>query len=113
MHIILHMNKDLLILKKALEDPKIEDLDSISSDASSRLAEIVNELPNGGCISEWRYGLGQIKYEYRLHKNGISDQLKEAFKKGVRGGGPRRLTAVYCKQEIRKIIQKSEADFAY
>jgi hypothetical protein len=101
------MNKHLKTLKKALEDPKIEGLDSISSDDTSRLTEIVDELPSDGCISEWRYGVGIIKYEYHIHKNGIFNPLKEAFEKGVRGGGPRRLTAVYCKEDLQKIIQSS------
>ncbi len=107
------MNKYVATLRRALEDPRIEDLDSINPNNTSRLIKIVNKLPEAGCISEWRYGLGEIKYEYRIHNNGISNPLKEAFEKGVRGGGPRRLTGVYFKRDIQKIIQKSEAGSAY
>lgn len=61
------------ILKEVIKDPKI-DLD--------------------GCISEWKYGMGEVKYVYHIHTKETATKLKEAYRRGIRGGHPK-LTAIY------------------
>ncbi len=100
-------------LRKASEDPEIEGLDCISQENLPKLIEVLAELPDDGCISEWRYGWGEIEYKCRIHKNGVVNLLQEAFEKGVRGGGSQKLTGVYSKQRLRETIQEFEAGSEY
>lgn len=99
-------------LNKALEDPEIPNLGTISSNNRSRLVDLCNEMPSGALVSEWRYGVGEICYKFYMHTNGICATLKEAFEKGIRGGGPRRLENLYSKEDLLKIIRAPEADSA-
>lgn len=99
------MNVAINVLKKALDDPRLDGLTCISPSESSVLARIVTTLPTDAYISEWRYGIGEIKYVYHVHTNGIIPQLKDLFEKGIRGGHPK-LTALYSKEELEDIIKQ-------
>lgn len=94
----------LAVLKKALKDPKVQGLSCISPNNKPKLLEILRELPSTSYLSEWKYGMGQIKYVYHVH-NGKGVKLKEAFDNGARGGHPK-LTGVYSKKDLQAIIQK-------
>lgn len=98
------MDNNLGILRQALEDPKLEDLPCICPSHSPQLTRVLKELPPDAYVSEWRYGMGDIRYEYHVHRNGAALQLREAFSNGARGGHPR-LTAVYSREELEKLIQ--------
>jgi len=106
------MNNYLSILRKALKDLKLDGLTCISSSESPRLSEIVKNLSPDACISEWRYGMGNIRYEYHVHQDGIAEQLREAFKNGVSGGHPK-LTAIYSREELKKIILSASVGSGY
>lgn len=60
-------NNYINVLRKAIKDPKIPKLDCICSSNKSRLIKLVQEVPKHAHISEWRYGLGKIRYNYHLH----------------------------------------------
>lgn len=102
----------LNVLKKALADPKLDNLECISDGVDSKLVEILEGLPLDSYISEWKYGFGEIKYEYHIHKGEVAEQLKEAFRNGARGGHPG-LTAVYLKKELEALTLKSQVDSGY
>lgn len=89
------------LFKQALKDQRL-DIECITTGAAE-LAGVVESLPNGSFVSEWRYGLGLIIYEYRLHERNIGLQLVELLRRGIRGGHPH-LTAVYSKGELERII---------
>lgn len=99
----------MIVLKKALDDPQLEGLACICPSESSVLARIVKTLPTTAYVSEWRYGIGEIKYVYRVHTNGIIPELKGIFEKGIKGGHPQ-LTALYSREELVRIIQQYQAD---
>lgn len=105
------MDKPIDILRTALEAPKLEDLPCICPAYHSELLKVIAELPSDAYISEWRCGQGQVSYEYRVHRDGVGPLLREAFDGGVRGGYPT-LTAVYSREELKKISQESEAGSA-
>lgn len=90
------MSNHLHILKRALEDPKLKGLTCICSSQYSILDKHLDRVPEGGSVSEWRYGNGSVFYEYRVHKKELSRELKQAFDEGARGGHPK-LTAVYSR----------------
>jgi hypothetical protein len=100
------MNNYLSILKAALKDPVLENIDCLFCGESSGLIGVIDSLPSDACISEWRYGLGEVKYEYHVHTYDISSKLREAFEMGFRAGHPK-LTAIYSKDKFKSII-KSE-----
>jgi len=100
------MKDYISLLRQALSDPKLEDLACITSDSIRSLQSIAEQLPVGEGISEWRIGLGIIKYEYHLHKQGMAVQLKKALNKRISGGGPHKLTGVYFKKNLQEIIRK-------
>lgn len=99
------MDNNLAVLRRALEDPKLEDLPCICPSHIPQLISVLKELPPDACVSEWRYGMGDIRYEYRVHGNGAALQLREAFSNGARGGHPT-LTAVYSREELERLIQQ-------
>lgn len=99
------MNNNLPIANMALQDPKLEGVDCICRSNYPGLVDIVEGLPSGAYVSEWRYGMGETRYEYRVHQDGIGEQLRKAFESGVRFGHPW-LTAVYTKDELKKLIQQ-------
>lgn len=99
----------MTVLRKALDDPKLEGLACISPSESSVLAKIVTTLPTDAYISEWRYGIGEIRYVYHVHTNGIIPELRKLFEKGIGGGHPK-LTALYSKEELINLIRYYQAD---
>lgn len=99
------------ILRQALKAPLLEGIVCISSKYSREIVQFLETLPENGCVSEWRYGIGKIEYKFRVHINGLGVELKQAFLEGIRGGHPK-LTAVYTKQELQNLIQQP-ADSGY
>ncbi|MCK4670557.1 MAG: hypothetical protein KAT43_05120 [Nanoarchaeota archaeon] len=95
------------ILLRALKDPILEGIDCICPSNYPKLAITLVNLSSDTFISEWRYGIGEIKYECHVHRNGIGEQIKRAFENGVRGGGSRKLTSVRSKEELDVLIQQS------
>src|SRR3989338_7618615 len=102
------MNNYILRLRKGLQDQKIENLTCITSSNLLRLRGLISDIPDGAYISEWRYGMGDIKYEYHIHVGNGAKELKEAYESGAIGGHPK-LTGLYSKEELRDITSKFEA----
>jgi len=98
------MNKYLPTLRSALKDPVISNLDCICPSNKQVLEDIVSHLPDNAIISEWKYTIGNVKYLYHIHTNGINKKLNEAYINNVRGGNPK-LTKIYSKKELKKIIE--------
>ncbi len=92
-------------LRRALEDPKLEGLSSLSN-------RMFGLVPQNCYVSEWRVGMGEIRYEYRVHRSEIGEELKRAFLEGNSGGHPK-LTGVYSKEDLRRLNQPQEARSEY
>jgi hypothetical protein len=112
MLLISEMSNPIDTLRKALNDPKLEDLPCICPAHNSELIRILRKLPSDAFVSEWRHGQGIVRYEYHVHMNGVGASLRDAFDKGAKGGYPT-LTAVYSREELEKISQESEAGSGY
>ncbi len=102
------MANHISTLQRALKDPKIEGITCICDAEMNRLKKIIPSLPANAIISEWKYGIGQVHYEYHIHTNGNSVQLKEAYEQNVRGGHPK-LTALYSIEQLNALIQQYAA----
>jgi hypothetical protein len=100
------------LLKKGLQDPTLEGLTCIGPSEASQLVKVFNALPQDGCVSEWKYGVGEVTYRYHIHGGDTAAGLRRAFEEGIRGGHPT-LTAVYTKKELQELISQYEADFEY
>ena len=98
------MNKYLPVLKSALKEPIISNLDCICPSNKQVLENIINNLPDNPIISEWKYTIGNVNYFYHIHTNGINKKLTEAYNNSVRGGNPT-LIHLYSKKELQKIIE--------
>lgn len=96
------MTNYIQILKKALNDPQVR-IDCISYSYDPKLIEYVRKMSSNLYISEWRYGIGEIRYEYHIHSKELAKKLIGALKKGAHGGHPR-LTAIYSKDKLEEII---------
>jgi hypothetical protein len=87
--------KSLNILKKALKDPVVEF-------GPFGLATKIG-ADECACISEWRYGLGEVKYVYHIHKGDFAIKLQEAFNEGKKGGNPK-LTYIYLRKDLEDLV---------
>ena len=97
------MHEYLVAMKRALKDKEVNNLVCISRTYKSDLVRIIEKMPNTAYLSEWRYGMGVIKYVYRIHNNKIGSKLKEAFDAGAKGGHPT-LTGIYSKNDLENLI---------
>ncbi len=87
--------KSLSVLKKALKDPVVE---------FGPFGLVAKIKPNEcACISEWRHGLGEIKYIYHIHKGDFAIKLQEAYNNGYKGGNPK-LIDIYTRKDLEDIV---------
>lgn len=92
--------KEIEILRKALQEPRVEGLKLISYGHIDDIVGILSENPDAEYVSEWKYELaGPIRYEYRLHNVSEGRELKELYQRGKTSSLPR-LTGVYTRQEL-------------
>src|SRR3989344_6295700 len=94
------------ILKRAHRDPKI-DLYCVTPELYKEIARILPKIPEDAIVSEWRYDIIKVHYEYHIHTDGIKEELLKLFKEGKRGWHPT-LTAIYSREDLEKIVNESK-----
>ena len=93
------------ILKKALEDPPLE-IEILTPTVYTKIALIICDLPEESLISEWFHNLlSEAKYEYHIHTGRTTNNLRDLYIRGVRGGNPR-LVKLYTKKDLYDLIRE-------
>lgn len=91
------------ILRKALEDPRLE-ITAVMPSEYGRLAKIVSHLTEDAFVSEWRHSLVEVSYEYHVHGKEAALVLNGLIRKGIHGGHPR-LIRLYSQPELVELTQ--------
>ncbi|NQU78834.1 hypothetical protein HQ545_03625 [Candidatus Woesearchaeota archaeon] len=90
------------VLKTALDADVVPDLPVLDISDSACLEHLLDNIPDGGFVSEWRNDVGSVSYEYRIHGQEEGVLLRELCKSGSVGGYPR-LTKVYSGEDIIRL----------
>jgi len=91
------------LFKRARKDEHIKGVDSLFD---CEMIPVVKMLPPKSYISEWRYGMGEIRYEYYIHSNSFANKLKKVLNKGINGYPFYKLTNIYSKKDLKEILNK-------
>jgi len=99
--------KSNIILKRALEDKLIPDIDIITKDNPEVIKNLLDKYPKSKYFSEWRYEMvGNLRYKYRSHSDSVGKNLMVLYSEGTTSNLPR-LTKVYTRKELSNLISKS------
>ena len=105
------------IFKKALKDPALKGIDYISSSNLKKIVDsITKSLKDDYVISEWKHTLGNVRYEYHVHTDGIKYGLIKLYLKNIRGGNPKLVNFyskrrhLYSRKKLENIIQEAQKE---
>ncbi len=99
------MEADIDVLRKALEAPLCRGISCITPRKKEELSTVLDSMDDNSYLSEWRVGLGILRYEFRFHDEELGNSLKGLYGRGVRGGHPK-LTGVYSKQDLISLLDE-------